>query len=875
MRDDLDQGYQRDPARGVRRLPLLTTKLAAPPQPAGVVIRPRLLRQLDIGVDRSITLISAPAGWGKTTLLSCWVRGNPQLPVVWLSLEPGDGEDRFWSYLHAALDAVDPDLPEPPGTVDEEYVVRLADALTRRRQPVVVALDDLHRVEDRPVLDGLDFLLRHAGDRLRLVAAARTGPLLPLHHWRLRGELTEIGAEELSFTPAETAELLAAHGVVLPAGRVRDLHARTEGWAAGLRFAALSLDGHPDPARFVAGFTGDHPDVAAYLTAEFLSGLSAEVRDALVSAAVSRELRGGLVNAITGRADGERLLDEAARLGFVVPIDVRPPAYRCHRMLADLLDAERLRRRPEDIRDLHRRAAAWYAAQHRPAEALRHTLVAGEWHQATEVLTERWPVLAAHRGAHVDAPVPPPPEAVRATPELALACAAERLCFDDPERADGYLDLARQHEGTLTGAHRQRFAMMFAAVRLSRALSGGDSSDIIACARRLLALAPARPDGSDLGASALARMALGTAALMAGDMAEADRELTEAADQAERVGLARVVQACVSRLALTRALRGELRAAERYADRALAGDGGSERTHAYLALAAVNAQRDLPEAAEANLALAGDLSTREPGAAALAELIRAQVLHDRRDLTGSYQALLTGREIAGRSASPLLTHGFAAVEAGLCLTRGDAGRAIRLLQPLVEEQSATPLAATLARAYLHAGDVHAAARTVPDWDGQDGEAWPLPVRLEAGLADALAAWLQDDHRRASRTLERVLELAEPDGHRRVFTRADPPVRDLLVAHLDSGTAYWSVVNDLLAACQVPDSRPVAAPGEPLTDRELTVLRYLQSILSNVEIASELSLSVNTVKTHVRNIYRKLDATRRRDAVRRARELRLI
>lgn len=856
---------------------MLAAKLAAPASPGPVVVRARLLRRLDGAVRGPVTLVSAPAGWGKTTLLSTWARKGQQMPLGWLAVESGDEGARFWAYLHAALDPLAEGLPAPPDPMEDGYLIRLADALARLHQPITLVLDDLHRIDDAAVFRDLDFLLRHVDNRLRLVIGSRTDPALPLHRWRLSGDLTEIGTEELSFTPAEAAELLTGHGLTLPAEHVWELHARTEGWAAGLRLAALSLNGHPDPARFVKGFAGDHPDVAAYLDAEVLAGLTADARNALASASIAPQLCDGLLNAVTGRTDGKQLLDEAARLGFVRQLAARPASYRCHRLLTDLLRAELSRQRPDEIPDLHRRAAAWHLAHSQPAQALRHALAAGEWGQATDVLRSHWCEIVTHRhGDTGDVPALPPAEVVRAGPELALACAAERLSCGDGRVADRYLDLATQQERQLVGERRHRFALMLAAFRLGRALSGGDSSKIHAAARELTAAVP--PVGSDFGARALARAALGTVGLATGDLAAADSELSGAVRDAERAGLSRVVQMSTNRLALVKALRGELRAAEELAAAALAASSnldGAERTHARLALATVAIQRDLPDDAEANLLLAANEPTGEPGVAALAELLRAHLLRDRDDLAGSHRALRAGRESAERAAARRLTHEFVVCEASLCLARGDTSRALRLMLPLVEKEPAAPYAVALARVHLCAGDPRAAARAVPDWDSPESASWPLVVRLEAGLLDAVSARRLGDHRRATRALERVLQLAEPEGHRRVFTRADPPVRELLAAHLDSGTAYWSLVNDLLAACPA-ESRPVpAAPGEPLTDRELTVLRYLQSILSNVEIASELSLSVNTVKTHVRNIYRKLDATRRRDAVRRARELHLI
>jgi LuxR family maltose regulon positive regulatory protein len=452
---------------------------------------------------------------------------------------------------------------------------------------------------------------------------------------------------------------------------------------------------------------------------------------------------------------------------------------------------------------------------------------------------------------------------------------------------------------------------MVAACRLAQARRTGDQAGVTAAARQLLTLVPpdrvadgGSPDHvspTDAGARVLARTALGSAALARGDLTTAEAELADGLDQTHRAGLARLIPACASRLALAYALRGGLGAAERVVRTALAapscGDSRhADDGHAYLALALVSAHRGRPDDAEANLSLAAGVSSpatpergpeadpigespEEPVLAALIALTRAQLRHDRGDLAGSYQALRAGRWAVDRSGSRWLAQEFIAAEARLSVTRGDPERARELLCPVLDTEArpVASLAVVLADAELRAGDPRSAARALPRWDGVPGESWPLPVRLEAGLLEAVTARLLGDQRRATRTLERVLQLAEPDGYRWVFARAHPVVRDLLSAHLDSGTAYWPLVTELVATVDGAQPGPSDGAGvvEPLTERELTVLRYLQSILSNVEIASELSLSVNTVKTHVRNIYRKLDATRRRDAVRRARELRLL
>lgn len=894
-----------------RRLPLLTSKLAVPPSPSASVQRPRLLRLLDSGADGPVTVVSGPAGWGKTTLVSSWFRARDGAPRGWVSLDGGDSGERFWSYVCAALESTVSGLGDGhfPGP-DSAFLVHLADALANRPEPVTLILDDFHQLADADAVTGLDFLLRHAGERLRLVIATRSDQPLPLHRWRLTDELTEVRAADLAFTPDEAADLLTGHGVTLPAGLVEDLQRRTEGWPAGLRLAALCLQGHAEPASIIEEFTGAHRAVADYLDQEVLAGLPADLRDALRRISLAERVSGGLVEALTGRVDGDAILDDLARgTGLVHPIGSRASAYRLHRMLGERLRAEFRRDAPEEYLTVHRRCAAWHAAHDLPADALRHALAARDWGYATNVLVDNWHELvpptggpapgqpaAAQNGGRdvVAAPAaPPPPDAVRAEPELALAYAADRLDLRDLEMAENFLQLAGEHEHLLADERRDRFTLMTAALHLAEAQLGGDTGDVLAAASQLLALVePADPRAgppADIGARAVARAALGAAQLSAGDLASAEAALTGGLSDAEAAALSRATLVCASRLAFVRAVRGELRAAERTAHAALAlpqcraPSCLADCAYAYLALAVVTIERDQLGDAEANLTLAAR-SAEQPAEAPLAALVavvRAQLLQDRGELTGSYQALRGGRShLADGARARYLTHWAAAVEADLRTAHGDVDTARSLLLPLLEEDAGpvSRLAVALARADLRDGDPRSAARILPEWEDGVGRGAVLSVRLDAGLLDALTARQLGDHRRATRTLERVLQLAEPEGFRRVFIRQGREARDLLTTHLDSGTAYWPLVNELVAAIgtgRAPEGLPAPVVSEPLTDRELTVLRYLQSILSNVEIAAELSLSVNTVKTHVRNIYRKLDATRRREAVRRARELRLL
>ncbi|QOC90899.1 helix-turn-helix transcriptional regulator [Micromonospora craniellae] len=898
--------------------PLLASRLTPAVLPRPVVLRPRLARLLDEGVAAPVTLVRAPAGWGKTTLLASWrhavTEADPDAPApAWISVEAGDDSDRLWSYLAAALRSVADPVADPAGTPVPDRAPRpdelevLAAALAARERPVVLVLDDLHRVTDPTALAGLEFLLRHTEQRLRVVAAGRADLPLAVHRLRLAGELTEIGPSELAFTADEVADLLTAHGVAVPAAAVERLRGRTEGWAAALRIAALALHGQPDPARWITQLGADQPEIAGYLRAEVLAGLDPADRDLLRRAAVADTVCAGLAVALTGDGDAEgRLGVLAEQAGLLHPDGGSPVWYRCHPLLADLLHRELARLPAEEQRDLHLRAASWYAGNSRPADALRHALTAGDWLTATDLFVTGWPELAYERSGPTGPAPPPPAEAVSRDPELALACAAQRALDGDADAAHHHLRLAAGHARALPEPRRSRFARLVAAVELTLARLAGDPEAIRAAAARLLATRPTatprdpdgsavrppdegaavRPDGlraaagDDADVRTVAGTASALAALDAGDLASAAGGFAAALAAARSARRPRTELVCASRSALLAALRGELRAAEEAARAALAlppCQGWSAQLdcgYAYLALALVALHRDQPAEAEANLVLATPAG-HEAVAGVVAAWCRACLRHDEGDLAVAHRLLVEARgHWSGRGGE--LESWLRAAETDLHRARGDVATA----RDLAGDHPDAPTAVAAARVELRAGDPRAAARLLPDWSAPSSADWPLPVRLDAALLDALLAASGGDERRAGRTVEQALDLAAPDGYRRPFTRAEPGLRDLLAAHLDSGTAHWPTVSDLVRAVDVPDGRtPAGAPGaaldEPLTERELTILRYLQSILSNVEIAAELSVSVNTVKTHVRNIYRKLDATRRRDAVRRARQLRLI
>ncbi|SDZ28433.1 LuxR family transcriptional regulator, maltose regulon positive regulatory protein [Micromonospora pattaloongensis] len=747
MREDVTRvGRGRPDRRGAARdEPTIAAHPVLPRLPGPLVERPRLSSLLDAGGARPVTVLAAPAGWGKTTLLNVGARrAAAHHPVAWVTVPPGD-DSHFWSRVHAALP---PDVrgEPPPRAPDERYLTRLADALARQPAPTLLILDELDHVRNARVLQGVAFLLRHGVGRLRLLIAARTPPALPLHRWRLTGELTELGPRRLAFSRAETARYLVGHGLPLARPELDRLQARTGGWPAAVRLATLAL---------AHAATGEAEPFAEHLVARLPDREPRGLRDVLLDTSIVDDVTSG------------------------------PPA----------------------------------------------------------------------------------------DPEFAVAHAAAR---PGPGPAGAALRVAERAAQPFVGPRRARSAVIATALCLADAQQAGDRDRVRVLAARLLTLAaPGEGRGRDASepaaAQAIALTALGEEALAAGELAAAELRLGAAVAAAYRCGLQAARAAALGRLAFLRALRGELTAA-RTAARAAIGagrDGQPCRTpgagYAYLALALAAFFRDRLDDAETQLCLAaGDHDLALP---AWVGALRALVRSATGDRRGAMAALRATRRRRGRPAPGRCAGQWcAAVEAELLLGGGDPDAARRRLAPLVEGPAGPPalFAVTLARGALRDGDPHVATRLLPPWTEDHG--LPVPVRLAAAVVEARAARDLGDQRRTHAALARVRELAEPEGYRRVFGEVVPAAPAQL-AEQPAGMA--------VSAGGPSAETPADPAGDPLTDRELTVLRHLQGVLSNVEIAAELRLSVNTVKTHVRSIYRKLDASRRREAVRRARELRLL
>jgi LuxR family maltose regulon positive regulatory protein len=880
---------------------LLASKLTPPRTSLRQVSRPRLLDLLHAGTQQLLTLVSAPAGAGKTTLLASWSSSRqPPGPVAWLSLDTGDNEAaRFWAYVLAALcqsDAVPGDsalrgLSAQPGS-DEHFLSQLVGGLAELPTPVVLVLDDLHDITDATVLAGLEFLLRHGPPQLRLVLATRVDPPLPLQRLLVNGRLVQVRAADLAFTVAEVAELLAAcdNQPQLSEDDLTLLQARTEGWAAGLRLAALSLESQPDPHRFMTEFAGDDKSIADYLTGEVLNRQPEELRRFLLRTCIVDELDGDLADTLTGGHGGESMLARLERSnGFVTAVGSRRSAYRYHQLFAELLRYELRREAPGQVVKLHRRAAAWYAARRLTMRAIEQALMAEDWRYAADLMAKHGPSLIL-RGdaAALHALVGRlPADLVQPDPELVLLGAADRIVRGDPDAAAAHLLTASQRAELLGEQRRRRFALLLAIVNTALAWQAGDLDRVLMAGEEALALqSQVGTDGEDDDARAITLSTVGAAALWTGHLDRAELHLRAGLAVALGAGLTSQQFACLSQLALVYAMRGELHEALRRGTNAAetaAGQSWSSSTPAAagdLALAWVSYyQDDLGEASRyADRAVAASGVGWQPMTLVVA-ILRARLQRARGDTAGSLSTVVAvRRDLAGWRAPLSLWRWLLLTEAELRSAAGHPQSASAIRKSLDESG---PLsggeAVVLARLHLAEGDpVGAAATVAPCLDGGAADGFLL-VPAEAWLLDALASDALADHDRAAMSLERALSLAEHGGLRRSFLDAGAPARSLLARYRQRVPTCWSYLDELLQASAEGARVTVPAPSllEHLTEREHTVLRYLPSLMTYEEIAGDLYVSLNTVKTHAYGIFRKLGVTGRRQAVRSARELHLL
>jgi LuxR family transcriptional regulator, maltose regulon positive regulatory protein len=875
---------------------LPATKFALPPEQAAIVSRPRLIDALDSGASRPLTLLAAPPGAGKTVLLAGWIAaGGAPGPVAWLSLDSADSDRRrFWRAVldamsRAGVDGAVAALAAGPDQPTHGMVDALAGALADRATPVVLVLDDAQEVGER-VLADLDRLLRHPPPALRLVVATRADPPLHLGRLRLQDQMTELRAPDLAFTLEETADLLARFGVELDAAHVRRLWEHAEGWVGALRLMAVSLRDHPEPERFVDDFAGDDRAISDYLLSEILANVSPGDRRLLLRTSIVAVLNGELADALTGGTDGHRRLTDLSRSGaLLAPLDRRGEWYRLHGLFGELLRAELRSEHGDEVPALHRRAAWWLAEHGDDALALRHAVDGEAWDLASRLAGERWADLTI-RGeigvlrALVDRL---PRERTVEDPELALAAASAQLDRGDEREAARLLELAAAGAERVPPERRMQLDVSLSALELYVARLRGDLGPALATGRALASRGALDAGAVDPGLRALALSNLGIAELWAGEFEPAQARLEGAYAAAIDAGYDWLALIAIAHLALLAGMCDDYARSARLAHDAieLAEARGWERAWpagaAYMALAAAELLGDRVDTAARALEAAHEAlaNTRELALRAELALWRAGLLRANGDRETALAVLTTGLDVlSDRSLLPALQDALAVCEAGLRAELGEHDRAVRLLCGEDGSGPRTLYAATvLGQLQLGQGEAAAARATITQWR-PELETERSPASIMGWLVDSMALDALSDHDEAAASLEQALERAEPAGLRWAFLSFGRSLQPLLQQQLRRGTAHRALVGELLQSLDHGNGN--SAPRarlmiEPLSPREQAVLRFLPTMMSNQEIAAELFVSVNTVKTHLKAIYRKLDVADRREAVRRARMLELL
>ncbi|MDQ0954602.1 LuxR family maltose regulon positive regulatory protein [Streptomyces phaeochromogenes] len=877
--------------------PFLHTRFAIPTRPATFLRRERLVRHLDQALRTPLTMISGAAGAGKTMLAADWAAREDR-SVAWLTNDAtAQGCGMFWAYFLQALSASDVPPPAEVGSpaeasrVDQTLLTRLAAGLSDRDRPVIVVLDEYDRVTAPEIAEQLQFVLHHAGRGMRLILVTRTEPLLPLHRYRAVGDMTEIRAAELAFTPEEAAALLELHGLRVPVSAARALVERTRGWAAGLRLCALAAQESPDPETYLKEFEVDRTTVADFLLAEVLKRQTPEAQDLLLRVSVLDRFGPELANALTGRTDAESILDGLHRENAFVEY-LGHARYRLHPLFGEILHAHLRMRSPGLEPELHRRAATWLRDSGSLAETLGHGAAAGDWEFTAGALVDDLAIGQLFTGLRSDHLAElfsgMGPEAT--SPATDLVRAARELARSDLDHGLAHL---RHAEQSLAGEERTPAGdgpPGLAAARLSCALletlaarltgSPARAETAAETAGELQQEVPAQLLDAHPELAALLSTHLGSTRLWAGRFEDAHDALNTAVACSGGASTALPREESLGHLALIDYLNGWPGRAER---KALAAITETERFSLreesgsgieLLVLAAVAVDRNELDQAQALLDAAADSqhAMRDPVTRAGRALATSRLLLAR----GETHAALEAAEpaVPAGVVSPWSEAHKALVTSAAHLAEGRPGTAADLLQGVPGDQPACVVGA--ARAQLAAGRAVEALGLL-DQVRPEGRIGPA-VTVRASLVRARAADLAGDSATVRRLVAHALHEARRERLRRPFLEAGPWIRPLLgTVPLRGLAAGWLTPGP--PPCDAPRARPGDQPPAPvveeLSGREHDVLERLAQMMSTEEIAADLYVSVNTVKTHLKSVYRKLAVNRRHDAVHRARELRLL
>ena len=896
---------------------LLSTKLFIPRPRKNLVSRPRLTVRLNAGLEKKLTLIAAPAGFGKTTLLSEWIPHSPR-SVTWLSLDEDDNDPtKFWAYFITSLQALHPNLgddaltllqsPQAPSITS--ILTILINEIAACSDHFVIVLEDYHLVDSQPIHEALTYFLAHLPANLHLMMTTRVDPPLPLARLRARDKLTELRANDLRFTRDETATFLnQVVGVKLSEVEITTLEARTEGWVAGLQIAALSIQEHEDIPGFIQTFSGSHRHILGYLAEEVINQRPEGTLDFLLKTSILDRLSGPICDAVTGASGGQAILEnlEHANL-FITALDDENRWYRYHHLFAEVLQRRLRQSQSEWVPELYRRASEWFEEKGFNLEAIEYALRGGDWAQAIPLIEAN--LQSAQMRGEVTTVLrwlgALPDEAIHTRPTLGLTHAWLLVNVDEFSQAERRLATAEQalrSDPSPDAGGQAALLGQVAVVRETSALMQGYPGEVtIAAGREALALLPE----SDLARRAYALLILGCAQYVSlGDVRTAERSFEEAIRLSQSTGDAFTELITRAHLNLMCTIQGRLRAAEMPCDELMN--------------------------------LAGQPGWEHVPAAGVGRVMRAPILYERNDLQGALEALIQGiPELEGYSLKrPAIIGSVLLARLKLALGEWDEARELmertwETIQKHHLKQIMVPAAAYRARMMLQMGDLDIVAQWANSLElpvddplnpaleydyimlarvrlaqGGLAEARQLLARLlppaegagrmgrviEILALQAVIAFAQQEKAHALAALERALILAETEGFVRTFLDEGEPMRLLLTDYHAILRKKMSAAGDnalyqilaytekLLAAFSQPVDLPAqtaATDIEPLSERELEILSFLSMGLSNKEIADRLIIATSTVKSHINNLYAKLGVHKRTQAVAIARDLGLL
>jgi LuxR family maltose regulon positive regulatory protein len=884
---------------------LLTTKLHIPPVRSELVPRPRLIERLNAGLQRKLTLISAPAGFGKTTLVSDWVR-HIDLAVAWLSLDGGDNDPaRFLAYFVAALQTVDKsigaDVLEALRAAQalplEGQVTALINQISALPHGLVLVLDDYHLITGETIHNALAFLLDHLPANMHLVIATRADPSLPIARLRGRGELSELRLTDLRFTPDEAAAFLnQVMGLGLAADNVSALTSRTEGWIAGLQMAAVSMQGRDDIDSFVSAFTGSHRYIMDYLLTEVLRRQPESVQTFLLQTSLLERLSGPLCDAVTAGDDSQRTLEtlESKNL-FIVPLDDERQWYRYHRLFGDLLRQQLERTQPDWVLTLHRRASAWFEHSSLIPEAIDHALSAEDFERAADLIERAAPstVMRSELATFLRWVEQLPYEQLRERPSLGAYHAWTLLL------SGRWLEVTESYLQDV-GTDAEHISWKLAPMRALIAMFQGRVPDALELSRRALEELP----DDDLFLRSVAAWSLSLSRLAEGDLAAGRKALEELVVMSQEMGNVVVAAMALCSLAAFHKRQGRLREAKALYERALelATDDRGHRlpvvSEPLMGLGEIWREWNELELAARNITEGIEWTKQWAETSALdGYMSLARLEQAKGDVDSAHEAIRKAQQLAVQfNATELDDLMVALLQARLWIAQGNIEAAQRWVEEHEPDKGASGTE-------LHREAFFATSRLQKYRDlvvarvliAQDRPAEALKslelllpgmeqqrridLALEILVLKALSHQALGDYEQALGALGRALSLAEPGGYVRTFLDEGSPMARLLYQAAARGIApqYTGKLLAAFPAAEAVEGFQVSAMElvEPLTERELEVLRLIAEGLSNQEIAQQLFLSLSTVKWHTHNIYGKLGVHNRTQAVAKARALGML